>query len=247
MHALLMDHALVLHGLTRWLSPDYLVGRFGVALFWLGIVLLFVECGLLWPFLPGDTLLFAIGLFIADGRVRIVPGPRALDLAICLVVYAAASFLGNVVGYGIGARLGPRIHRWDNRLLSHESLERTSAFFERRGSLSLVIGRFVPVVRTYITLMAGVSRMDRRRFLLWSLVGAALWVASITLAGALLGGTFPSIGHRIDDVTYGLLVLTGLGYVAERLRQRWRRQSAPERESSRHGSLSEHRRPADTV
>lgn len=227
MHALLMDHSLI-HSLTQWLSPDYLVGRFGVALFWLGIVLLFIECGLLWPFLPGDTLLFAMGLFIADGRVKIVPGPRALDVAVCLLVYVAASFLGNVVGYGIGRRLGPRVRRWDNRIVSHESLERTSAFFERRGSLSLVLGRFVPVVRTYITLMAGVSRMDRRRFLLWSLVGAALWVASITLAGALLGGSFPSIGHRIDDVTYGLLAVTGLGFLVERVRRRRRdRRSRP--------------------
>jgi len=222
MHALLMDHVLVLHGLTQWLSPDYLVGRFGVALFWLGIVLLFVECGLLWPFLPGDTLLFAMGLFIADGRVQIVPGPRALDIVVCLIVYVAASFLGNVVGYGIGRRLGPRVRRWDNRLISQASLERTSAFFDRRGSLSLVLGRFVPVVRTYITLMAGVSRMERRRFLMWSFVGAVLWVASITLAGALLGGSFPSIGHRIDEVTYGLLAVTGLGFVIERIRKRRR-------------------------
>ena len=221
MHALLTAvDPLSLHSLTQWLSPDFLVDKFGVALFWLGIVLLFIECGLFWPFLPGDTLLFAMGLFIADQRVDIVPGPKAVDLVVCLVIYVVAAFAGNVVGYEIGRRIGPRVYHRDGKLIKRRYLDQTSEFFDKHGSPALVIGRFVPIVRTYITLVAGVTRMKRHKFFLWSWIGAALWVVILVLLGAFLGTAFPSIGQKIDLITYGLLGLTVIGLIVELIRKR---------------------------
>jgi membrane-associated protein len=211
---------LSLHSITQWASPDFLVGKFGVALFWIGILLLFIECGLFFPFLPGDTLLFAMGLFIADKRVDLIPGGKGLDLLFALVIYTLAAFAGNVIGYEIGYKIGPRVYERDGRIIQRKYLDQTSEFFEKHGSPALVIGRFVPVVRTYITLVAGVTRMPRRRFLEWSAIGAVLWVLAITLLGYFLGAAFPSIGSKIDLITYGLLAVTVVGIAVEFLRKR---------------------------
>jgi len=206
--------------ITQWISPDFLVDKFGVALFWLGIVLLFIECGLFFPFLPGDTLLFAIGLFVEEQRIDLIPGPKGVDIAFAIVVYVLAAFAGNVVGYEIGRRLGPRIYQHQGRIIKREYLDDTQRFFDRHGSVALVIGRFVPIVRTYVTLVAGVTEMSRRKFFEWSAIGALLWVVSITLVGYFLGSAFPSIGKNIDLVTYGLLAVTVVILGIEWLRKR---------------------------
>jgi membrane-associated protein len=208
------------HDFTQWLSPDYLLQRFGAALFWVGIVVLFIECGLFFPFLPGDTLLFAMGLFIAEGKVDIIPGSHLTNLLFALVVYVVAAFAGNVVGYEIGYRIGPKIYHRDGKIIKRKYLDQTAEFFEQHGHMALVAGRFVPFVRTYITLVAGVTRMERRRFFVWSALGALIWVISITVIGYGLGKTFPSLGHYIDLVTYGLLGVTVLVVAFEWWRKR---------------------------
>ena len=192
----------------KWMDPEWLLSTFGSALFWISLVIIFVECGLFFPFLPGDTLLFAMGLFIGTDKVDIVPGHHSLDLIVALLLFIAAGFGGNVSGYEIGHRIGPRIYERDGKLLKREYLEQTSHFFELHGSKALVIGRFVPFVRTFITLVAGVTQMNRARFLVWSAIGAVLWVGSITLLGYFLGRSFPWLGENIDYVTIGLLLVT---------------------------------------
>jgi membrane-associated protein len=223
----LLVQALSLHDVTRWLSPDFLLHQFGAALFWLGIVVLFIECGLLFPFLPGDTLLFAMGLFIAEGKVDIIPGGHLADLAFALVVYTAAAFAGNVTGYLIGEKVGPRIYDRDGKIIKREYLDTTSDFFDRHGHTALVAGRFVPFVRTYITLVAGVTKMRKHVFFVWSFIGAIAWVVSLTLIGYVLGRSFPALGKYIDLVTYGLLALTVLvlGYEWLRKQREQRRTS----------------------
>ncbi|GAB7002731.1 VTT domain-containing protein [Nocardioides sp. AN3] len=229
MHDLLVQ-AIGAHDLTQWLSPDYLLHQFGAALFWVGIVVLFIECGLLFPFLPGDTLLFAMGLFIAEGKVDIIPGGHFVDLVFALVVYTAAAFAGNVTGYFIGEKIGPAIYERNGRIVKREYLDQTSDFFDRHGHTALVAGRFVPFVRTYITLVAGVTQMRKHVFFVWSFIGAVAWVVSLMLIGYILGRSFPGLGKYIDLVTYGLLALTVLVLVFEWLRKR-REQPATARDA----------------
>jgi len=124
------------------------------------------------------------------------------------------------VGYEIGRRIGPRVYHRDGKLIKRRYLDQTSEFFDKHGSPALVIGRFVPIVRTYITLVAGVTRMKRHKFFLWSWIGAALWVVILVLLGAFLGTAFPSIGQKIDLITYGLLGLTVIGLIVELIRKR---------------------------
>lgn len=217
----------------RWMDPDWLLATFGSALFWISLVIIFIECGLLFPFLPGDTLLFALGLFIGTDRVDIVPGGHVVDLVVALVLFVAAGFGGNVAGYEIGHAIGPRIYDRNGRILKREYLEKTADFFEVHGSKALVIGRFVPFVRTYITLVAGVTRMNRGRFCVWSGVGAVAWVAVITLLGYFLGKSIPWLGDNIDYVTLGLLLVTVVPIAFEvRKKNKERRTAARDRRNA---------------
>jgi membrane-associated protein len=193
----------------NWMDPNWLLDHFGTELFWISLVIVFVECGLFFPFLPGDTLLFALGLFIVTGKIDLFGSSTPLvELALALVTLSAAAFLGNVVGYEIGRRAGPPLYARDGRVLKRKYFDQTEAFFDRHGKKALVIGRFVPFVRTFITVVAGVTRMDRRRFMVWSLVGAVLWVASITLMGYSLGRVFPGLGDKIDLLILAILAFS---------------------------------------
>ena len=191
-----------------WLDPDWMLSRFGTGFFWVSLAIIVIECGLFFPFLPGDTLLVAIGVFIAGEKLSVVPGPVLLDLVVACALLVAAALLGNVIGFEIGERVGPVVYEHDGKVLKRSYLDRTEAFFDKHGRKALVIGRFVPVVRTYITLVAGASKMKRPRFLAWSLVGALLWVLAITLTGYFVGDTFPGLAKRIDYLILGLLLLT---------------------------------------
>src|SRR4051795_4025696 len=187
----LPGHALLLG--MNWMDPNWLLDRFGSELFWISLLIIFVECGLFFPFLPGDTLLFALGLFIAGEDIDLFPGGPGLELLIAFVLLTASAFLGNVVGYEIGRAIGPPLYERDGRLLKKKYFDQTAAFFDRHGNKALVIGRFVPFVRTYITVVAGVTRMDRARVFVRSLVGSVLWVSSICLLGYFLGDAFPGL------------------------------------------------------
>jgi membrane-associated protein len=185
-----------------------MLDEFGSAFFWASLAIIVVECGLFFPFLPGDTLLVAIGLFIAGDKLSILPVPALLDVGVACLLLVAAAVLGNVLGFEIGNRAGPVIYEHDGKILKQSYFDRTEAFFDKHGRKALVIGRFVPVVRTYITVVAGASKMKRPRFYVWSLVGALLWVLSITLAGYFVGDSFPGLVNRIDYLIVGLLLLT---------------------------------------
>ncbi|MGH3345457.1 MAG: DedA family protein, partial [Nocardioides sp.] len=203
-----------------WMDPNWLLEHFGQELFWLSLVIIFVECGLFFPFLPGDTLLFAMGLFIAAERIDIFPGPAGVELVLALALFAVAGFLGNVVGYEIGRAIGPPLYDRNGRILKRKYFDQTSAFFDKHGNKALVIGRFVPFVRTYITVVAGVTMMDRRRFFTWSLVGAVLWVVSITLLGYFLGTRVPWLRDNIDLAILGLLALSVIPVAYEWIKHR---------------------------
>ena len=161
---------------------------------------------------PGDSLLFAIGIFIAGGELDI-------PLAVAIPALFVAAFAGNVVGYEIGRAIGAPLRNHDGRIIRKKYLDQTHDFFEKHGAKALVIGRFVPIVRTYITLVAGIGRMDRRHFFTWSAVGAALWVSSITLAGYFLGGV-PIIRDNLEAAILLIVFLSVLPMVYEYLKHR---------------------------
>ena len=191
-----------------WMDPEWWLNEFGGAFFWISLVIVFVECGLFFPFLPGDTLLFAMGLFIAGSKIDVVPGPEALDLLVALALFVAAGIAGNIAGYEIGRAIGTPLYEREGRILKKKYFDQTHAFFEKHGNKALVIGRFVPFVRTYVTVVAGVSQMERRRFVTWSFVGAVLWVLSIVLLGYFLGAAFPGLGENIDKAIIVILAFS---------------------------------------
>ncbi|MEO7132566.1 MAG: VTT domain-containing protein [Dermatophilaceae bacterium] len=189
-------HALASLG-PNWMDPTYLLNQYQGAFFIIALIIVFIECGLLFPILPGDTLLFAIGLFIAGNQIDI-------PLWFAIVALTIAAFAGNVVGYEIGRAVGHPLYKRNGRFINAKNFDKTNAFFEHYGNRALVLGRFVPIVRTFITVVAGVSRMDRRRFFSWSAIGAVAWVVSITLLGVLLGQTFPALEKNLE---YGILII----------------------------------------
>lgn len=221
----MMAHPLLLG--MEWMDPAWLLDRFGQAMFWLSLLIVFVECGLFFPFLPGDTLLFAMGIFIATDEIKLFEGGHGFDLPAALALFTIAAFLGNVVGYEIGRLIGPPLAHRDGRFLKKKHFDQTHEFFEKHGNKALVIGRFVPFVRTYITVIAGVTMMQRQRFLIWSAVGAALWVLSITLLGFFLGNTVPWLRGNIDLVILAILAFSAIpiGYEWIKIRQQ-KRQAA---------------------
>jgi membrane-associated protein len=166
--------------LANPLSPDNLLS--GSAALLVLAVILFAECGLLIGFfLPGDTLLFAAGISLATGAI---PG----SLASFLVVTPLAAIAGNLVGYAIGYRVGPIVFdRPDSHFFRPEYVTRSHQFFERYGSWTVIIGRFVPIVRTVATVMAGVGRMRFSLYAAYSAVGGILWADGVLLLGHQLG------------------------------------------------------------
>ena len=191
-----------------WMDPNWWLDHFGQAFFWVSVGIIFAECGLFFPFLPGDTLLFAMGLFIAGDKLDVVPGGHVVDLFAALVLLSVGAFAGNVVGYEIGRGIGPRLFERDGRILKKKYLSQTKSFFEKHGNKALVIGRFVPFVRTYVTVVAGVAQMERRRFLTWSAVGAVLWVLAVTLLGYFLGSAFPDLASNIDKAIIAIVAFS---------------------------------------
>ncbi len=195
------------------MDPQYLLDQFGPAFFWVSVVMVFIECGLLFPILPGDSLLFAAGLFIANGKLGI-------NIALACVILTGAAFAGNVVGYEIGRAIGPPLYQRDGRILKKKYFDQTTAFFDRYGNKALVLGRFVPIVRTFVTVVAGVGQMDRRRFFTWSGVGAFLWATGITLLGYFLGQAFPVLQNKLELAIIAIVAVSVLPVLVEYLRHR---------------------------
>jgi membrane protein DedA with SNARE-associated domain len=206
-----------LHALgPAWLHPQTLLDQLGIWALWGTAAIIFAECGLLIGFfLPGDSLLFTLGLFIAAGHLH-----QPLWVA-CLVLVVAA-FAGNVVGYEFGRRAGPPIvNRPGSRLFKPEYVHRTVEFFDRYGARAIILARFVPIVRTFITVVAGVARMDRRRFLTYTGVGAVLWATGVTLLGYYLGSvTF--VRQHVEVMLVAIVAISVLPMAFEAWRARRR-------------------------
>lgn len=192
--------------LIPWLDPELLINGFGA---WalLGIcAVVFAETGLLVGFLlPGDTLLVITGLLTFAGVIQI-------DIWWVALAIGAAAFLGGEVGYLIGHKLGPKVfERKESGVFSIKNVERTNSFFVRFGGIAVIVARFVPIVRTFAPLAAGVGHMDYRKYTFYNLVGALLWGAGLTFAGFLLGFIPPVadfVRSYIDLILLGAVVIT---------------------------------------
>ena len=197
-------------GVSGLLDPTHLINTFGLV----GImVVLFAECGLLVGFfLPGDSLLFTAGLLVAGGLVA--------PLWVVLLLLPVAAVAGNLVGYWIGRKAGPAVFsRPDSRLFKAEYVERSAAFFERNGTRTILLARFVPVVRTFATVMAGASRMDLRRYTVNSVIGGVAWTTVVTLLGYWLGQGAVVRDH-VELFILGVVALSLVPVAVEVLRSR---------------------------
>jgi membrane-associated protein len=206
----------VLIHLDRHLSE--IIQQYGVWTYLILFLIVFCETGLVvTPFLPGDSLLFAVGTFAAIG---------ALDLWLAMALLTAAAILGDSVNYAIGARVGPRVFRQEGgRFLNRKHLERTHDFYERYGAKTIVIARFVPIVRTFAPFVAGIGLMHYGRFLFYNVTGALLWILSLVLGGYLFGN-IPIVRRNFSLVILAIIVLSILPGIVEVWRQRSRASAA---------------------
>jgi membrane-associated protein len=196
----------------KWIEADFLIETFGM----LGILaIVFVESGLLIGFLlPGDSLLFTAGLLSANDKLP--------DLWVLLVTIPLAAIAGDQVGYAIGRKGGPAVFkRPDSRFFREEYVERSREFFDRYGARTIVIARFVPIVRTLAPVMAGVSRMNYRTFVIYNVIGGIGWGVSITTLGYFLGQV-EFVHDNLEPIILGIVALSVLPIAVELLRARRR-------------------------
>jgi membrane-associated protein len=182
------------------MNPKSLIEAFGT----LGIfAVVFAESGLLIGFfLPGDSLLFTAGLLASKGT---------LNLPVLMVGCSIAAIAGDQVGYLIGRRAGPALFkRPDSRLFQKKNVERAHAYFEKNGPKTVILARFLPVIRTFTPVVAGVGEMDYRRFVTFNVVGGILWGSGVTVAGYTLGSTIPDIDRWLLPI---ILVIGAVSFV----------------------------------
>lgn len=190
-----------------------IIERFGAGAYGILFLIVFCETGLVvTPFLPGDSLLFAAGAFAALGSFELVP------LMLLLIVAAIA---GDTVNYWIGARIGPRAFSGNVRFLKQDYLVRTTEFYERHGGKTIVLARFIPIVRTFAPFVAGVGRMNYARFLAYNVIGAVVWVTLFTLAGFYFGN-IPAVKDNFTLVILAIIALSVLPIAIEMLKARRR-------------------------
>ena len=195
------------------------VANYGVWVYAMLFAIIFIETGLvIWPFLPGDSLLFTAGALAATG---------VLDIYLVSILLIGAAIAGDAVNYSIGRYIGPKVFTaHDNeglfhRLLNREHLDKAHAFFEKHGGLAVVSGRFVPIVRTFVPFVAGAASMTASMFVTYNVVGAIIWVVVCTGAGYLFGNV-PIIKENFSLVAIGIVLVSVLPIAIEFLRNRRR-------------------------
>lgn len=184
------DPELLLEALGPWVIP-------GVAF------IIFIESGCLFPFLPGDSLIFAAAML----HEQFGFSPWTL-----VIVSIIAAFLGVQVGYWLGAKFGRRLFKDDARVLKTEYLVRAEEFFDKWGALSLVLSRFVPIVRTFVPIVAGAARMNYKRFVIFNTIAAVLWIGIMTILGLTLG-QFDIVKNNIDIIAVLIILISVLPMV----------------------------------
>ena len=195
-----------------------LVQQYGTWIYAILFAIIFSETGfVVTPFLPGDSLLFVAGALAALG---------GMDIGVLLAVLLAAAALGNMLNYQIGRFLGPKVFQWENsRFFNKRAFMQAHDFYERHGGVTIIIARFMPLIRTFSPFVAGVAQMNYRRFLPLDLVGGALWIFSLTLAGYFLAN-IPFVKNNLMFFVVGIIVVSLLPVFIAWLRSRMARAEA---------------------
>ena len=201
----LIDH--LLHA-DAYLGP--FIQAHGPWIYGLLFAIIFIETGVVvMPFLPGDSLLFIVGATAANGH---------LDLSLAMGVMFAAAVSGNQSNYTIGRWFGPRVFHWEqSRWFNKRGFDRAHAFYEKYGGVTLVLGRFMPFVRTFAPFVAGVASMTRRRFTFFDVTGGALWIGSVTLAGYFFGN-LPWVKGHIEVIVLATIMIPGIAAIVGAMR-----------------------------
>lgn len=182
-------------------------------------LIIFLETGAMIAFLPGDSLLFVAGLYAAKGD---------LNIAVLNLLLGAMAILGDATSYSIGAKLGPKIFsRPRSRFFKPEHMQAAHAFYEKHGGKAIVIARFVPLVRTFVPVVAGSAGMGYRRFATFNIAGGVGWVSSMTLGGYFLGTVWPDLGKHVEKVIIVIVLLSIMPVVIEYIRARNRAKAEP--------------------
>jgi membrane-associated protein len=187
-----------------------LVNNYGTFVYAILFLIVFCETGLVVvPFLPGDSLLFMAGALSVNGTLNVVA---------VFIIFVAAAILGDALNYQIGKRLGKRVERSDSpRFINQKNIEQTQEFFQRHGAKTIVIARFVPIVRTFAPFLAGAGHMRYARFFGYNVVGAVLWVTTFVLAGYLFGN-IPFIKNNLTLIVIGMILITLIPIMVYKLR-----------------------------
>ena len=198
--------------LLHFLNPEFLLETFGTLFFAVSCFIIFAETGLLFGFfLPGDSLLFALGLFIATGQIDV-----PLWLAVTLL--AISAFARDQTGYWIGRKLGPAVfNRPKSRLFNPRNVELAHTFFEKYGSRAVVLAHFVPIMRTFIPVSAGVAKLSWRKYTIYNLIGISLWAVGVTLLGATFGQV-PWVQENLEIVLILFVVISFIPIALEILK-----------------------------
>lgn len=209
----------------NFMDPAWLFQTFGTAFLTVATLIIFIECAI-FPVLPGDSLLFAVGMFIAQKEgIRLFGLGEVGTLIAAITILLIAAVLGNVVGYWVGMRLSPWLFKprpgLVGRIFSAKHLADAHAFFERYGSKALVLGRFVPFVRTFVTMVAGAAGMTFRHFITWTGIGAVIWAVGVTLLGYFLGNV-SLIKDNLDTALILIVAISVLPMVFEIVKERRR-------------------------
>ena len=206
-----------------------LCANYGLWVYAILFVIVFCETGfVVTPFLPGDSLLFAVGSLAAIG---------ALDVTFGMLLLAGAAIAGDTVNYWAGNYVGPKVfHEEHSRFLNKEYLQRTHAFYERHGGKTIIIARFLPIIRTFAPFVAGIGSMTYSRFLVFNVMGGVLWVVLLVLGGYLFGN-IPVIRRNFSLVILALIIIPGLPSLVEfiRIQVKRRKQKVAEQEAESAG------------
>lgn len=189
-------------------------------------LIIFTETGVIvMPFLPGDSLLFVAGTLAAQPNPE--TGHSLLNIVVLVPLLIAAAFIGDNLNYAVGDYLGPRVFREDYKFLNRKYLDQTQAFYAKHGGKTIIMARFVPIVRTFAPFVAGVGTMSYRYFASFSIVGATLWVVSLTLAGYFFGN-IAWVQKNFTLVIYGIILVSVLPPLWSFLKGKFGAQPAPE-------------------